>query len=574
MSDKSRPASSAASYAATWSASWAPGQYQSGVTPIDPATLDPYLYFRADPAAGGSITTVGGAVSSWSQVTTGGSNQITRTLGQTVANQQPQHDNTDKHITFDGTDDKLNLTLSGSIDDIAQAGIYFSATDRGVWVQEINGNALETINAIGPDRFSVMAGDVYSVVLLPNTLTDVQVEGVILWLLENTNAQKTTETNLTNYRRLQNSALRIFVSGIDTSSVTSFGATFMDNASLASFPVIDTSSGASFANTWRNCSSLTSFPVIDTSNATSFSVTWYNCSGLTSFPALNTSNVTSFHYTWYNNNSLADFPLLDSSSVTNFSNAFQNCSSLTSFPLLNTSSGTNFVETWRECTGLTSFPALDFSSATNLRGAWRGCTGLTSFPTMDLSSVTVFNLTWYGCNSLTSFPVIDVSSGTSFQYAWAVCGSLTSFPVLDTSNGTEFGLAWYQCNGLTSFPTININKGRNFAYAWQGCTALTSFPANFFDSWSPTSIADGVFDQCWSGCSSLTATSVENILVSLAASGKHATSTGASGGTAFTDPIIDIAYDASTGSLSSATTTAITTLKSRSWGVTINGVAQ
>tara|TARA_R100000234_G_scaffold13765_1_gene7655 strand:- start:55 stop:492 length:438 start_codon:yes stop_codon:yes gene_type:complete len=145
---------------------------------------------------------------------------------------------------------------------------------------------------------------------------------------------------------------------------------------------------------------------------------------------------------------------------------------------------------------------------------------------------------------------------------------------LDTSNGTDFGLAWYQCNGLTSFPTININKGTNFGYAWQGCTALTSFPASFFDSWSPTSIDDGVFNQCWSGCIALTATSVENILVSLAASGKHATSTGASGGTAFTDPAIDITYSSASGSITSATNTAITTLKSRSWTIIINGVTQ
>ena len=82
--------------------------FVGSVSPIDPATLNPYLYFRADTAAGGSITTVGGAVSSWAQVTTSGGNQINRTLEQGTANKQPQHDNTDKHVTFDGSDDDIS----------------------------------------------------------------------------------------------------------------------------------------------------------------------------------------------------------------------------------------------------------------------------------------------------------------------------------------------------------------------------------------------------------------------------------------------------------------------------------
>jgi hypothetical protein len=83
-----------------------------------------------------------------------------------------------------------------------------------------------------------------------------------------------------------------------------------------------------------------------------------------------------------------------------------------------------------------------------------------------------------------------------------------------------------------------------------------------------------VFDDTWDGCNALTATSVENILVSIAASGKHGTANGASGGTALANTEIDIDYNTSTGSLTTATNTAITTLKSRSWGIKINGVAQ
>lgn len=454
MKKQRRPASNPGSYAATWSASWAPGQYQSGVTAIDPATLNPYLYFRADPAAGGSITTVGGAVSSWSQVATGGSNQITRDLVQPTANQQPQHDNTDKHVTFDGSDDDLIFNDSGSNSSITQAGIWVSATKRGVWAQEIDNSSVLVADALGPDKGYPQGEDVYAIALLPNTITDAQIEGVVLWLLENTSAEKATDTNLGNYRRNQTDVIRHIGAGIDTSNATSFAIAFYDNSAATSFPLLDTSSSTNFA------------------------------------------------YCWFRNSSLTEFPLIDT------------------------------------------------------------------------SSATVFHTSWKECSSLVQFPLLDVSSGTDFQESWRNCTGLSSFPALDTSSGTNFNATWKQCTSLTSFPSLDISSGTNFLSSWQSCSGLTAFPANLFDSWNPASINDGVFNNCWDGCSVLTATSVENILVSLAASGKHGTANGASGGTALTDAVIDIDYNTSTGALSSATTTAITTLKSRSWGVTINGVAQ
>ena len=522
--------------------------FVGGVSPIDPATLNPYLYFRADTAAGGSITTVGGAVSSWSQVTTSGGNQINRTLGQTVANQQPQHDNTDKHITFDASDDDLDFTSSGSISAITQAGIYFSATKRGVWVQENSSTSIQTVDALGPSQGFFQGEDVYAIALLPNTLTDAQIEGVVLWLLQNTNAEKATATNLSNYRRSQTAALRHFAAGIDTSNVTSFFTAWLGNSNLTSFPEIDTSSGTNFHSAWKNCSSLTSFPLLDTSSATSLAAAWYSCSSLTSFPEI------------------------DSSSATDVNSAWRGCTTLTSFPALDCSSATNFTLTWYNCNSLTSFPSIDTSSGTTFNSTWRDCHSLTSFPSIDTSSGTYFGLAWYNCNSVTSFPALDVSSGTSFQYAWGEMRSLTAFPTLDVSNGTNFTFTWYRCESLTSFPSLNINKGRNFSSAWQLCTSLTDFPANVFDSWNPTSITTGVFNLCWDQCNALTATSVENILVSLAASGKHGTDDGSSSGTALADATIDIDYNASTGSLSAATNTAINTLISRGWSVTINGV--
>jgi hypothetical protein len=80
------------------------------------------------------------------------------------------------------------------------------------------------------------------------------------------------------------------------------------------------------------------------------------------------------------------------------------------------------------------------------------------------------------------------------------------------------------------------------------------------------------FNQTWLGCTSLTAQSVENILTSLDTSGVYGTDTGASGGTQLSDNTIDIDYDGTT--LSSATSTAITNLKSKNWAISINSVIQ
>jgi hypothetical protein len=119
---------------------------------------------------------------------------------------------------------------------------------------------------------------------------------------------------------------------------------------------------------------------------------------------------------------------------------------------------------------------------------------------------------------------------------------------------------------------INTSQGKIFAYAWYNCSSLTSFPSGFFDSWSPASVTTGVFNSTWDGCTSLTAQSVENILTSLDTSGVYGTNTGASGGIQMADNTIDIDYDGTT--LSSATSTAITSLKSKNWAISINSVIQ
>jgi hypothetical protein len=192
-----------------------------------------------------------------------------------------------------------------------------------------------------------------------------------------------------------------------------------------------------------------------------------------------------------------------------------------------------------------------YGAVTSFNSFWQNWSELTSFPLIDTSLGTNFIKAWQGCSSLTSFPLIDTSAGTRFDRAWLDCSSLTSFPLIDTSSGTDFDQAWRGCTSLTSFPLIDTSAGTDFSNAWRGCTSLTSFPANAFDN-----VSGGDFTEAFTN-TALTQTSIDNILVSLVASG---ISTGTR------------VFDQSDGSAPSATgEAAIDTLRSRGWTVTVTG---
>jgi hypothetical protein len=249
---------------------------------------------------------------------------------------------------------------------------------------------------------------------------------------------------------------------------------------------------------------------------------------------------------------------------TNLSNAWYGANNMTEFNAAFgvTTGVTNFITAWRNCSGLTSFPLIDTSSGTIFNGAWQGCTGLTSFPTIDTSRGTSFASAWQGCTSLTSFPLINTSSGTNFNSTWRNCSGLTSFPLIDTSSGTNFAYTWAGCTGLTSFPLIDVSSGNNFRNAWYNCNQLTTFPANFFDSWTGTP-ANNCFVQAWDVCTSLTATSVENILNSIDTSGQSAPASG-----------VDITIDYNAASGTPDISTAVSNLIDRGWTINLNGVPQ
>jgi len=227
--------------------------------------------------------------------------------------------------------------------------------------------------------------------------------------------------------------------------------------------------------------------------------------------------------------------------------------------------GTNLSQAFYALFSLSSVSAnMDTSAVTNYFSAWRDCTSLTSFPLINTSSGILFTAAWYGCNKLTSFPLINTSSGVNFSNAWQNCSALTSFPALNLSNATQLDFAWVNCSALTNFLVTSANKCTNFYIAWFGCSNLVNFPANFFDNWTATP-GSNCFYYAWAGCTSLSATSVENILNSIATSGRSPFGPG-------TSSTITIDYNASSGTPSISS--AVSTLKSRGWIIVLNGVTQ
>ena len=160
------------------------------------------------------------------------------------------------------------------------------------------------------------------------------------------------------------------------------------------------------------------------------------------------------------------------------------------------------------------------------------------------SQITAF----FGCSNMiiSASDVGHFENVTSFASAWRGCLSLTSFPLIDTSSGTNFARTWADCSSLTSFPLLDTGNGTSFALAWQNCSSLTSFPSNAFDTNIASNYAGSFIET------NLTTQSIDDILVSLVASG-------VSNGT----------FNQSKGQAPSATgQAAITTLTNRGWTIT------
>nr|BAR33200.1 hypothetical protein [uncultured Mediterranean phage uvMED] len=279
------------------------------------------------------------------------------------------------------------------------------------------------------------------------------------------------------------------------------------------------------------------------------------------------ATVSSYQTAWYLRSDITEFKSVNMTGVTNVESAW-NLSGLISFstPL---PSATNAKFAWYNNTSLSEFTTTDIKNGTDFTGAWQGCSALTSFPAGAKLGTSANNVNFtsaWESSGLNSFST-PLPTATSVNTAWRFCSNLTSFNS-DLSSTTDVRSAW-RATGLTSFNTP-LPKAANVFIAFFDCTALTDFSLDVFANWNPSSLASGVFNLTWNGCTSLTAQSVENILVPIDASGKYATTNGVSDGTALADAGIDIDYNGDP--LSAATNSAVTSLKAKGWSIIVNNV--
>ena len=264
--------------------------FTSEVDKIDPLDLNPYLYFAAD----ANVSASGGAVNTWYSQwygTSGPSNGRSEYLTQGTANLQPAHD-TDGYMTFDTDEaekDKLALSVA-----VGQAGVLIVATSNGIFAYEVDADSIDEVTALGHETGQFYSLDLYAYVLLPATVSDTEIAGVIKYLEEVKGATRNPTLGLSQYWYTRADLVTPKFDAIDFSAVPTFNNAWFYCTGLTCFPHIDTSSGTGFYSAWNNCSSLTSFPLLDVSSGTAFQQAWDGCSGLTSFPLLDVSNSTSF----------------------------------------------------------------------------------------------------------------------------------------------------------------------------------------------------------------------------------------------------------------------------------------
>jgi hypothetical protein len=271
---------------------------------------------------------------------------------------------------------------------------------------------------------------------------------------------------------------------------------------------------------------------------------------------------------------LIDRGASDAVSASSVQQFWQSRNDIVEFKQVDTSSVTSFKDGWRFCASLEIFPPLQAPNCTNFLNAWQGTSALKSFPENAKLGTEANNVNFtsaWESSGLTSFST-PLPTATNLAAAFRFCNPLVSFTLDDLPLVTSVATTW-QNTRFQSFST-KLPKVTSCYAAWYGNAALVDFSADVFANWNPSSISSGVFNIAWDGCSALTAQSVENILVSIDASGKYATSDGDpyqnTVNTQLADAGIDIDYDGTT--LSAATDSAITSLRGKGWLIFINGV--
>ena len=357
------------------------------------------------------------------------------TLEQSTLNDQPSTDG--YTITFNDAAEHLEFENAASQ---TLAGWQVCGTSLGTFAYRVDNDAVTELNLLGNlgNASYRKAGDLYGIILLPESATGADIEAARKLLIDRGAADGVTGTSLSQY--------------------------FRERADIVDFHNVDTSNISSLTSSWSNCSSLTFFPLLDFSSGTNFYQTWFNCSSLESFPLIDASSGTNFYRAWRSCISLNDFAAIDARNGTSFQEAWQNCSALTSFPagakLGTEAENVNFDSAWRS-SGLTSFPALDLSKGDNFYFAWIYCP-LSDF-SADAKLGTNANLgRAFESTLLTSFQT-PINTARSLYRTWNTCNRLVDFSAdvflnwnPSIINSSVFHETWAGCSALSADSVENI----------------------------------------------------------------------------------------------------------------------
>ena len=328
----------------------------------------------------------------------------------------------------------------------------------------------------------------------------------------------TNTSGVTNFNGLFESCRALESIGfLDTSAAIDIGYIHYDNYDLTSVPTYDTRNVKEFSGALQNCTIMTSVPKWDTSNGINFSGTWYRIVACTSFPGdFNLDKGDQFNSAWFGN-TWTSFPAYDFKNAANFSLAWYSNVNLTSFPAdTKFPKGTRFFQTWQNCNKIVEFPTLQFPEAKVLSYAWAEMESLEAFNQTEFPKGEIFEYTWFGNTLLdnranlgesSSFPNTEFPEGTNFYYCWYKSSSFTIFPPIKIPKATTLEFAWGKCSSLELFPQLLYPNVTNFNRAWYQCDKLKTFDTFVNDK-------AALYEDTWMDCS-LTANSVENILVSI-----------------------------------------------------------
>ena len=229
-------------------------------------------------------------------------------------------------------------------------------------------------------------------------------------------------------------------------------------------------------------------------------------------------------YDYFNNQAYGAFslryniiqiPEIDTSTTTRMASAFEGFNSIKTIPQLNTSNVTDMSFMFKSCGRLQTIPQIDTSNVTNFESMFEGCNQINNLPTLDLSSATNVTNMFKNCVNLTEEPtIINLNTNlTDMNSMFEGCSLLYHLPDMNTSNITKMQSLCKNCSSLVSF-SLDTSNVINFEDMFSGCIGLISVLSISFDN-------AGVLINMFSGCNSLSNTSLENILAALSTATRY-----------------------------------------------------